>query len=526
MIQTLFITIVPMFFAAAILMVGGIQLSKKSVTDITPHDKERLLSFSYLFQKELSRLEKLYLSHLNDLSQLHHKVNQPVLRTQSQNFYGIHDIYIINAEEISANKKRGDEIKYPQISIGNRLDPPAPALSVAYQKSAVRSSTSVIYLPASLMKDDLSKGQQWLSTPSQFYKVYTTKPSEDALVAFMIDYRILHQVTIKSLAEWIEKKSTLLTESNERVIVRSQLTPKPLFSSGSDHHGPAAMVIPYRSHLGDFEITAWDAVEEKIVYNSVIVTITTVLSASLCLTGFLLFFSHQRTNRLARQRVSFVNQVSHELGTPLTNLNLNLALTKEFFDRNPSESKKRLEIVGEELTRLSRLVTNVLTFSQKERDNLRLNAKPCLPAEIISSAVDSYRPALERFDFEIQTDLSETPPLLLDPDALSQIVTNLISNVEKYASAGKKISIILEYSNEKLIITVSDNGPGILESQASRIFEPFRRLSQDTNEGVSGMGLGLTIARELTHKMNGTLDILPSRNGAVFQLILPAKLAK
>ena len=235
-----------------------------------------------------------------------------------------------------------------------------------------------------------------------------------------------------------------------------------------------------------------------------------------------MFSYHQRTTRLARQRVSFVNQVSHELGTPLTNLNLNLELTKDFFDSNPTESKQRLGIVTEELTRLSRLVTNVLTFSQKERDTLKLHLEPCLPACIVSSVVDSFRLALERLDFEIQTDLPETPPLLLDPDALSQIVTNLISSVEKYASSGKFLRVSVEYQNEKLIVTIGDQGPGILKNQESRIFEPFRRLSQHTTEGVSGMGLGLAIAHELARKMNGDFELLPSSKGAHFQLTLPA----
>ena len=522
MIQTLLITIVPMLIAAAILMVGGVQLSKKSTTEIAPHDRERLLSFSHGFQSELNRLEKLYLSHLGKLAEHHRKEDHATLRSQGQNLNGIHSISIFNTQEQSADGGKRELPNQSRLVIGKRLVPPALNLSFSSPGSPSRLSDSRIPLPVSLLRVPLPENQKWLSTPSQFYKVHIEKPSPEILVALVIDYPELHQVTIKALMDWIERNAAPLTETNERIIIGSRLTPRPLLVSGPEHHGPAAAIIPYRSHLGDFEITAWDGIQNRVVYDPVTVTISSILAAALCLAGFLLFSYHQRTTRLARQRVSFVNQVSHELGTPLTNLNLNLELTKDFFDSNPTESKQRLGIVTEELTRLSRLVTNVLTFSQKERDTLKLHLEPCLPACIVSSVVDSFRLALERLDFEIQTDLPETPPLLLDPDALSQIVTNLISNVEKYASSGKFLRVSVEYQNEKLIVTIGDQGPGILKNQESRIFEPFRRLSQHTTEGVSGMGLGLAIAHELARKMNGDLELLPSSKGAHFQLTLPA----
>ena len=124
MIQTLFITIVPMLFAAAILMVGGIQLSKKSVTEITPHDKERLLSFSYLFQTELSRLDKLYLAHLNDLSQLHDKVNQTALHTQTGLLHKGEDLFelsfVVYGSELFARQAAGP-LALPLAVIGDSL---------------------------------------------------------------------------------------------------------------------------------------------------------------------------------------------------------------------------------------------------------------------------------------------------------------------------------------------------------------------------------------------------------------------
>ena len=97
---------------------------------------------------------------------------------------------------------------------------------------------------------------------------------------------------------------------------------------------------------------------------------------------------------LARQRVSFVKQVSHELGSPLTNVTLNLDLAEEALgDRSP-EAKHRLGLISQEVGRLNRLVANVLTFSQCDRGVLEIHKEPCFPDDVIAVILDSYRPSL------------------------------------------------------------------------------------------------------------------------------------
>jgi signal transduction histidine kinase len=111
----------------------------------------------------------------------------------------------------------------------------------------------------------------------------------------------------------------------------------------------------------------------------------------------------------------------------------------------------------------------------------------------------------------------------LDADALAQILSNLVSNVEKYASLGKLLRIAVSQSAESLEIKVADAGPGIGKRDCGRVFKPFGRLSTRTNDGVSGTGLGLTIARDLAQRMGGSLELEPSDSGAVFVVQLPAK---
>ena len=248
---------------------------------------------------------------------------------------------------------------------------------------------------------------------------------------------------------------------------------------------------------------------------------TISIAAVLAILGFILFFQQKRAARLAEQRVSFVNRVSHELGAPLTNILLNLDLIEDDHPGLPDPVRQGLHLVNEEARRLSRLVCNVLTFSRRERDRLTLSPAPHVPDEIVDAVLQQFQPALDRRGIETQWHGAAKSGMTIDGDAFAQIIANLISNAEKYAADGKRLEIETEMGNNELIVRVSDRGPGIPQSHASRIFEPFERMDSRVNEGSTGAGLGLAIARELAQLMGGHLRLLESAQGALFELCLP-----
>lgn len=522
MIQSVLTTILPMLAASLIMLGGGFRLALTPETKVVPHNREQLLEFSYNFSQELTRLESLYQIHLKDLSELHREEDRLSLESAARNLEGVDSIYLFRREEIFTPSKAPDLLRHKKILIETNSRSPHVSLSSSRNKS--QPTESSIQLPSSSLEDQSMPAPSWLSVPSRRYQAHFYKPSSGLLVAIVVNHVTTHRLTCQSLAAWMKRPSQPLAESGERILVKSTLIKSPLLLTGSEQHGPAAAFIPFRSPLGDFEIMAWDGVTTKTTYNPVILASAIGIALFLNLIGFFLFVHQRRATKLASERVSFVNQVSHELGTPLTNLNLNLDLADEFVVSDPHEAKKRLALVKDELVRLSRLVGNVLTFSQQERNKLEITPEPSRPEAIIGDIVETFRPILERSGFEISADLQKTPEVLLAPDALCQILTNLISNVEKYAHSGQKLHIAMTYQNEMLRVLVSDDGPGIPESQHAKIFEPFQRLSQKTTEGVSGVGLGLTISRELAAKMGGELKLVPQATGATFELIIPAPL--
>ena len=102
---------------------------------------------------------------------------------------------------------------------------------------------------------------------------------------------------------------------------------------------------------------------------------------------------------------------------------------------------------------------------------------------------------------------------------------NLLSNVEKYAACGRHLEITSAQAGDRTTVTVSDRGPGIPKGQRERIFKPFHRLSNRNTDGVSGTGIGLTIARKLARKHGGDLTLTHPRDtpGCQFTLTLETR---
>ena len=238
------------------------------------------------------------------------------------------------------------------------------------------------------------------------------------------------------------------------------------------------------------------------------------------------FYREQaREMREASQRVSFVNQVSHELKTPLTNIRMYAELLdQDVRAREPDEESGRLtrylDVIVFESQRLSRLIGNVLSFSRSQRETLELHPKPGVADEVIRRVIDQFQPALAAKGIEVRFTPGAPESLDLDADALEQILGNLMSNAEKYAASGGLIEVVSQQQGKRVDITVQDSGPGLSPSEGRRIFEPFYRVHNSLTEGVSGTGIGLAISRQLARLHGGDLTLEPSEKGARFRLTI------
>ncbi len=247
---------------------------------------------------------------------------------------------------------------------------------------------------------------------------------------------------------------------------------------------------------------------------------------ALVLLGLAAFFYREwsRNMREARQRVSFVTQVSHELKTPLTNIRLYAELLADELCGLDERAEEHAEVIVSESQRLSRLIANVLTFSRRAQPVLSRRSFDIEAS--VGHAIEHFAPAFAERGIEAVRQGSADLPVVADEDAVGQILANLLSNVEKYAAKGGRVDVTIEQDAKQTRIRVRDYGPGIPKGQRRRIFEAFFRARNDLTEGVSGTGIGLTIARDLARQCGGDLEILGQTPGACFELTLPTAAAE
>lgn len=235
--------------------------------------------------------------------------------------------------------------------------------------------------------------------------------------------------------------------------------------------------------------------------------------------AIVLYREVDRGLREASQRVNFVNQVSHELKTPLTNIRMYAELLRDELTDQPGPWRKA-EVIEGEAQRLSRLIANVLGYARQQRHALRIDPISMHLDDCVGEVVEQFRPSLARKCIAIELDLQAPAPIQADRDAIAQIIANLISNVEKYAANGKLLRITTRQTPEQTRLDVRDQGPGIPRRYRKRIFQPFFRIRGDLTEGVSGTGIGLGIARELARMHGGDLTLETNPQGALFRVIL------
>jgi len=227
-----------------------------------------------------------------------------------------------------------------------------------------------------------------------------------------------------------------------------------------------------------------------------------------------------RTLREAAQRTGFVNRVSHELRTPLTNIRMYAEMLEDGLPEDDGQARQQLGVILSESRRLSRLITNVLTFARKQKDTLKLHRMPVCVDEIVSSSIEHFRPALERKGIKVVFSLGASGPVSADTDAVEQILANLFSNVEKHAADGGLMEVTSQRQGGRTVITVSDRGPGIPKDMREKVFQPFYRCSDRLSEAVTGTGIGLSISRDLARLHGGDLTIMPAEVGTTFRVEL------
>jgi Na+/proline symporter/signal transduction histidine kinase len=235
--------------------------------------------------------------------------------------------------------------------------------------------------------------------------------------------------------------------------------------------------------------------------------------------------ANEKLTQLSVQKDAFLSQISHELRTPMTSIR---AFSEIMMDGEmPAEMTVRhARIIHEEAIRLTRLLDDLLDLSVLENGTVQLNLELANLQGVIDRALGSASQTRPERVFIIHRDLpTEAIYLRTDPDRLTQVFINLISNSRKYCDAtAPELRIAVRQKSGRVTVDFIDNGSGIPKDKQALIFEKFARLTDQTRAG--GAGLGLAICREVMANLGGTITYLPGQGGAAFRVTLPLRLEK
>lgn len=209
----------------------------------------------------------------------------------------------------------------------------------------------------------------------------------------------------------------------------------------------------------------------------------------------------------ARTR-QFTNDMSHELRTPLTSIRGFAQLGALDHPEDHSYAK-----INEEAIRMSALVDDLMMLAKLERTQNR----PSEAFDLVAAALDvadSLAPSDER---KVDVEFTSGVPVVLDPEAFRQILTNLVVNALHYTSGDVKV--VLDQTETLAIVKVIDQGPGLSAEDAEKVFERFYRVETSRSRNTGGSGLGLSIVKSLIGDLGGDLTLETSPDtGSVFTI--------
>ncbi len=219
--------------------------------------------------------------------------------------------------------------------------------------------------------------------------------------------------------------------------------------------------------------------------------------------GFV-YRSVRRQFRLQQQQQNFMMAVTHELKTPISVARLNLeTLQKHTLD--PEKQKKLIRMTLEETSRLNFLTNNILVSSQLEGGGYAFSRDDLDLSDLLKDCIQDFR---NRFPDRIfQEDIEQDVDVKGDPLLLQILINNLVENAIKYSPRESPIRAQLHNEAHRVYLSISDEGPGILDEEKHKIFQKFYRIGNEATRKTQGTGLGLYLCSKIARDHNADISV-------------------
>jgi signal transduction histidine kinase len=240
-----------------------------------------------------------------------------------------------------------------------------------------------------------------------------------------------------------------------------------------------------------------------------------------------LAIAEQKAQEASRLKTELLSKVSHDLRTPLGAIlgYTELVIDEVYGPVNPKQQEKLAEVVNS-ARELEVLVDDLLDVSRIEGGRLQLSPELFSPAQLLKQIGGKGRLGAEAkgLTFTTQLDPDLPPQLWGDVTRISQIVQNLVDNAIKYTDTGAIRLRFARRDQDQWLIQVTDSGVGIPEEDQAYIFDTFRQVDAAVESKNAGVGLGLSIVKELTDLMGGATAVESEvGKGSAFTVTLPLK---
>ena len=214
--------------------------------------------------------------------------------------------------------------------------------------------------------------------------------------------------------------------------------------------------------------------------------------------------------QLAIKRQNFISAVSHELKTPLTAIRMYAEMLQNSWVSSEEKRLKYYNLIASEAERLSRLIQNVLNISKLDRNRWNVQLTQDNPKKVLEAFVSAYGKNIENSGFDLTVSCDECNiEIMLDRDAIMQILMNLVDNSLKFAKNAryKMIELRLAVNENDIYFAVRDYGPGIPENEKKKVFDEFYRVENEMTRTTKGTGIGLSMVKKLCNLTNMKIEM-------------------
>lgn len=239
----------------------------------------------------------------------------------------------------------------------------------------------------------------------------------------------------------------------------------------------------------------------------------------LCELNDTLTYSAQELSKVDNLRRELIANISHDLRTPLTMITGYSEVMRDLPGENTPEN---VQIIIDEATRLSQLVTDLLDISKLESDAVKMQNCVFSLTSCIQDIFSRYNKLIEQDSYNIVFEYEENVFINADPLRISQVMYNLINNAINYCGEDKIVIVRQKVQNKKVLIEVIDHGDGIAEDELKYIWDRYYKVDKEHKRAVIGTGLGLSIVKNILNKYDADYGVYSKlHEGSTFWWSIP-----